>query len=240
LQLFKQDSTFQNTKTALHLGYLFRFHKRLYLGYQSAESSDIQNTNSASLSDFKNYFTSVTYEYVNNTGSNLFFTEKSKLKIEVGTGSRSTFAEKNKQYYFATVLKQDWQFNEKNHLIIKNDSYYLQSEAYLVNELARFGGINSLVGFNENSLQANFFSITRTEYRCKFSPSLYWSALVDYGLYQDQTISSKTSAIAGLGTGIKLATKTGLLNLFYGVGSAKNQTFNTKNALIHLSLTSYF
>ncbi|MEY2692390.1 MAG: hypothetical protein RIT03_780 [Bacteroidota bacterium] len=240
LQLFKQDSTFQNTKTALHLGYLFRFHKRLYLGYQSAESSDIQNTNSASLSDFKNYFTSVTYEYVNNTGSNLFFTEKSKLKIEVGTGSRSTFAEKNKQYYFATVLKQDWQLNDKNHLIIKNDSYYLQSEAYLVNELARFGGINSLVGFNENSLQANFFSITRTEYRCKFSPSLYWSALVDYGLYQDQTISSKTSAIAGLGTGIKLATKTGLLNLFYGVGSAKNQTFNTKNALIHLSLTSYF
>lgn len=240
LQLFKQDSTFQNTKTAIHLGYLFRFHKRLYLGYQSAESSDIQNTNSATLSDFKNYFTSLSYDYTNNTGSDLFFTEKSKLKIEVGTGSRKTFTKKNKQYFVSTVLKQDWQLNDKNHLILKNESYYLQSEAYLVNELVRFGGINSIVGFNENSLQANLYSITRTEYRCKLSPSLYWSALVDYGLYQDQTSSVKSSTIAGLGTGIKLATKTGLLNLFYGVGSTKNQTFNTKNALIHLSLTSYF
>lgn len=240
LQLFKQDSTFQNTKTALHLGYLFRFHKRLYLGYQSAESSDIQNTNSGLVADFKNYFTSLSYDYVNNTGSDLFFTEKTKLKIEYGTGSRTTFAKKNKQYYISSVLKQDWQLNDKNHLILKNESYFLQSESYLVNELARFGGINSLVGFNENSLQANFYSITRTEYRCKLSPSLYWSALVDYGLYQDQTSASKSSTIAGLGTGIKLATKTGLLNLFYGVGSTKNQTFNSKNALIHVSLTSYF
>lgn len=240
LQLFKQDSTFQNTKTALHLGYLFRFHKRLYLGYQSAESSDIQNTNSGLVADFKNYFTSLSYDYVNNSGSDLFFTEKTKLKIEYGTGSRATFAKKNKQYYISSVLKQDWQLNDKNHLILKNESYFLQSESYLVNELARFGGINSLVGFNENSLQANFYSITRTEYRCKLSPSLYWSALVDYGLYQDQTSASKSSTIAGLGTGVKLATKTGLLNLFYGVGSTKNQTFNTKNSLIHVSLTSYF
>ena len=240
LQLFKQDSTFQNTKTALHLGYLFRFHKRLYLGYQSAESSDIQNTNSGLVADFKNYFTSLSYDYVNNSGSDLFFTEKTKLKIEYGTGSRNTPIKKNKQYYISSVLKQDWQLNDKNHLIIKNDLYYLQSESYLVNELARFGGINSLVGFNENSLQANFYSITRAEYRYKLSPSLYWSALADYGLYQDQTTRVKSSTIAGLGTGIKLATKTGLLSLYYAVGSTKNQTFNTKNALFHVSLTSYF
>lgn len=240
LQLFKQDSTFQNTKTALHLGYFFRFHKRLYLGYHASESSDIQNTNSASLSDYKNYFSSLSYEYVNHTAEDLFFAEKTKLKIEYGTGSRNTPIKKNKQYYISSVLKQDWQLNNKNHLIIKNDLYYLQSESYLVNELARFGGINSLIGFNENSLQANFYSITRAEYRYKLSPSLYWSALADYGLYQDQTSSVKSSTIAGLGTGIKLATKTGLLSLYYAVGSAQNQTFNTKNALFHVSLTSYF
>ena len=182
----------------------------------------------------------MSYDYVNNSGSDLFFTEKTKLKIEYGTGSRNTPIKKNKQYYISSVLKQDWQLNDKNHLILKNESYLLQSESYLVNELARFGGINSLVGFNENSLQANFYSITRTEYRCKLSPSLYWSALADYGLYQDQTTRVKSSTIAGLGTGIKLATKTGLLSLYYAVGSTKNQTFNTKNALFHVSLTSYF
>jgi hypothetical protein len=240
LQLFKQDSTFQNTKTALQLGYYIRFHKRLYLGYQSAESSDIQNTNSASLADFKNHFTTLSYEYVNQTAADLFFTEKTKLKIECGTGSRSTLAKKNKQYFISSTLKHDWALNDKNHLVLKNELFYLQSNSFLINELARFGGINSLVGFNENSLQANFYSITRTEYRYKLSPSLYWSALIDYGIYQDQTVNVKSSSLTGIGTGIKLATKTGLLSLYYATGSSQNQSFTSKNALFHVSLTSYF
>lgn len=240
LHLFKQDSTFQNTKTALQLGYYIRFHKRLYLGYQSSESSDIQNTNSASLSDFKNHFTTLSYEYINHNSTDLFFSEKTKLKIECGTGSRNTLTKKNTQYFISSNLKHDWALNDKNHLVIKNELFYLQSDSFLLNELARFGGINSLVGFNENSLQANFYSITRTEYRYKIAPSLYWSVLVDYGLYQDQTISIKSSTLAGLGTGIKLATKTGILSLYYGAGSTQNQSFNSNNSLFHVSLTSFF
>jgi hypothetical protein len=240
LHLFKQDSTFQNTKTAMQIGYYIRFHKRLYLGYQSSESSDIQNTNSASLADFKNHFTTLSYAYINHTSTDLFFTEKTKLKIECGTGSRNTLTKKNTQYFISSNLKHDWALNDKNHLVIKNELFYLQSDSFLINELARFGGINSLVGFNENSLQANFYSITRTEYRYRLSSSLYWSALIDYGLYQDQTVSVKSSTLTGLGTGIKLATKTGLLSLYYAAGSAQNQTFNSKNALFHVSLTSFF
>jgi len=51
LNIFKQDSTFQNTQTALDLGYFFNYNTRVYLGYQSAESSDIQNQNTTSISD---------------------------------------------------------------------------------------------------------------------------------------------------------------------------------------------
>ena len=50
LNIFKQDSTFQNTKTAIDLGYYFNYNTHLYLGYQSTESSDIQNVNSSTLS----------------------------------------------------------------------------------------------------------------------------------------------------------------------------------------------
>src|SRR5690606_16642833 len=52
LNIFKQDSTFQNTKTALGLGYFFNYNTRLYLGYEATESSDIQNTNTTSISDY--------------------------------------------------------------------------------------------------------------------------------------------------------------------------------------------
>ena len=58
LNIFKQDSTFQNTRTSIDLGYLFTYNTRAYLGYQATESSDIQNTNSSFISDFKNSFLS--------------------------------------------------------------------------------------------------------------------------------------------------------------------------------------
>ncbi len=44
------------------------------------------------------------------------------------------------------------ELNSKNSIFIKNQSYYLQSDSYVINELYRFGGINSIRGFNENSL----------------------------------------------------------------------------------------
>jgi len=54
LNIFKQDSIFQNAKTGIDLGYYFNYNTKVYLGYQSTESSDIQNTNSSTLSDFNN------------------------------------------------------------------------------------------------------------------------------------------------------------------------------------------
>ena len=50
--------------------------------------------------------------------------------------------------------------NEKNIINIKNQNYYLKSKNYLTNELYRFGGINSIRGFAENSLQANLTDCT--------------------------------------------------------------------------------
>ena len=45
IQIFKQDSIFQNTQTAIDLGYYIDYNTRIYLGYQATESSDIQNKN---------------------------------------------------------------------------------------------------------------------------------------------------------------------------------------------------
>ena len=55
LNIFKQDSTFQNTRTNLNLGYYFGYNSKLYLGYQKTESSDIQNLNTPLFSDFESH-----------------------------------------------------------------------------------------------------------------------------------------------------------------------------------------
>ncbi|MBU3681443.1 MAG: hypothetical protein FGM16_05840 [Flavobacterium sp.] len=240
LQIFQQDSTFQRTKTEMQLGYWFRFNKRMYIGYQSTESSDIQNVNLPTISDFKNQFTTANYTYTDYSSEEILFPERAKVNVTIGLGNRNTSTQKNRQQFISSFLLKDWKINAKNNILLRNELYYLQSKTYLINELFRFGGINSIVGFNENSLQANFLNATRIEYRKNLSSTLYWTAIIDYGIYQDKTITSQYNSLTGIGSGLKLANKNGMLSILYSVGSTAKQKLDTQNALIQISFKTNF
>jgi hemolysin activation/secretion protein len=107
----------------------------------------------------------------------------------------------------------------------------LKSDTYIINELYRFGGINSIRGFAENSLQANFMTAIITEYRYIISPDLYLHSIIDYGYYQDDSTNSKGNLL-GFGLGLGVQTKNGLLKLAIANGSAKNQQIKFYNTII--------
>lgn len=238
LNIFKQDSTFQNTKTAIDLGYFFNYNTRLYLGYQSTESSDIQNLNLARLNDFKNSFVTSNFEYFAFKDDYLF-PEKTKAYVKVGYGSRNSKFNNNDQVFFNIEFKHNLYLNDKNLFNIKTQNYYLSSDTYIVNELYRFGGINSIRGFNENSLQANFFTSLLTEYRYVLTPGIYAHTIVDYGYYQDKT-SDNSGTLLGLGFGFGLLTKNGLFNIVYANGSTKDQAIKLSNSIVHISFKTNF
>ena len=239
LQIFKQDSTFQNTKTAIELGYLFNYNTRLYLGYQSTESSDIQNQNNASISDYKNAFTTINFEYAALRPEDYFVSEKTKVNIKTGVGSRDTPLNKEKQLFFELDLLQVIPINDKNLFRLRSKSFYLNSGTYIVNELYRFGGINSIRGFNENSLQANLFSSLLTEYRYLISPGLQAYTIVDYGYFNDK-VAANNSTLLGIGIGFAIATKNGRLNIIYANGSTREQQIKLNNSIIHIGFTTTF
>lgn len=239
LNIFKQDSTFQNTKTAIDLGYYFNYNTRLYTGYQSTESSDIQNTNNSSISDYENSFITSTFEFLDFKNDDLFFPEKTRINLKAGLGKRTSKLESNKQSFLDFNIKHNIYLNEKNSLNIKSQNFYLKSENYIINELYRFGGINSIRGFNENSLQGNLLTSIITEYRYVLAPSIYAHSIVDYGYYQDKT-SNINDRLLGLGFGFGLLTKNGLLNLAYANGSTKNQAIKLSNSIIHISFKTFF
>ena len=239
LNIFKQDSTFQNTQTSIDLGYYFNYNTRLYLGYQSAESSDINNVNSSTLSDFENQFITSTFEFVNFKPDDFLFPEKSNYVIKLGTGKRESQFQSNNQFFGSLNLKHNFYLNNKNVVNIKSQNFYLQSEEYIINELYRFGGINSIRGFNENSLQGNIFSSILTEYRYVLSSNIYVHSIIDYAYYQDKTTNIKDNLL-GLGFGFGLLTKNGLFNLVYANGSTKDQAIKLSNSIVHISLKATF
>ena len=242
LNIFKQDSLFQNTRSNIDLGYFLNYNNRMYLGYQSTESSDIQNTNSALLNDYKNSFFTLNYEFFNfNTNNNsiFLFPDSTSLNVKVGTGKRDSKLESNTQFFGNLNMIYNIYLNAKNVLNIKSQNYYLQSSSYIINELYRFGGINSIRGFNENSLQGNTFSSLLTEYRYVLSPSIYAHTIIDYGYFQDKTSNIDNNLLC-FGFGFGLQTKNGLLNLIYANGSKNDQTIKLSNSIIHISFKTSF
>jgi hypothetical protein len=248
LNIFKQDSTFQNTKTAIDISYFISYNTRIYIGYQSTVSSDIQNKNNAVISDYNNSFITSNLDYSKQDKPNSLLFTPSTLLLKTGLGNRQTnnqteSTKKATQFFLELQASHDFYLNTKNSIALRTQNYYLHSPTYLNNELTRFGGINSIRGFAENSLQGHFLSSLLTEYRYLVSPTLYLHSILDYAIYQDNTALNKndvTKKVLGLGAGLGLQTKTGLLKLAFTNGSAKDQKINFNNTILQLTYNVKF
>lgn len=239
LKIFKQDSLFQNTTTDIDLGYYFNYNSRVFLGYQSAESVDIQKTTSGTISSYSNSFWTASYQFTDLNPDDFLFREKANLYVKFGTGKRNSKIETAQQQFTQVQAHYNFYLNRKNIIFLKNQSFYLQSDNYLTNELYRFGGINSIRGFSENSLQANLFSAIITEYRYVLTQGMYVHSIIDYGYFQDKTTDTKENLL-GLGFGFGLLTKNGLFNLIYANGSTGEQSIKLSNSIVHISFKAIF
>ncbi|CAM3972727.1 membrane protein [Flavobacterium antarcticum] len=238
LNIFKQDSLFQNTKTAIDLGYYFNYNKKLFIGYQSTESSDIQNTANLLISDYESKFVTTTFEYKNYTDERLF-PQKTKFIFKTGFGSRTSKLETNSQTFFELNMSHDLYLNKRNVVNLRSENFYLSSSNFITNELYRFGGIQSIRGFAENSLQANTMASLMTEYRFILSSNLYMHSVLDYGFYKDDT-NSTTNNLLGLGFGVGIGSKNGLLNLIYANGSINQQAIKLANSVVQIKFITKF
>lgn len=239
LQIFRQDSTFQNTQTQIGLSYFRRYNHRFTLGYQATESSDIQNSNAANLNDFKNRFATLAMGYFVRETQSPLFPMRTNLEVTFGTGSRDSKFNKDAQWLVSSAFEHLLWLNPRNLVQLRTEQYYLFSDTYLISELHRFGGINSVRGFNENSLQATLTASLMAEYRYLLSPELYVHTITDYGYFEDKA-SGFSGNMLGLGFGFGLQTRTGLLNLVYANGSLSGQPIKLSNSILHLSLRATF
>ena len=243
LNIFKQDSTYQNTKTALELGYYFSYSKRFFVGYQTTESSDIQNSNSPILKDYKNTFVTATFEYNDYRPELLLFPYKTLFSFKTGVGQRTSTLEKIPQIFIESNFEHNFYLNNQNVVWVKNTNYFLRSKEYIVGELFRFGGSRSIRGFAENLLQGNAALLLSTEYRYILSSTLYVHSIMDYGHYLDESkiiTNSYSNSLIGLGVGFGLSTKFGLFNISYANGFLTNEAINTRNSIVHISFNTKF
>ncbi len=240
LRIFRQDSTFITTDQQVRATYQINPTSDSYLGYKAFESSNLldQAITGSPIEDFESKFLLAGVGYTKQQRNNLF-PIKSELELNTEIGSRDLKDSKDDQIKLITTINYIFNLNQKNSIYIQNGTKILFSDTFLKNELFRFGGITSIRGFDENSIDANLLTVFNTEYRYQFNSGLYLHTIIDLGYFENETIGLKEK-LYSYGIGIGLQSKAGLLKLNIANGNSENQSFNFSNTKIHLALTSRF
>lgn len=240
LRIFKRDSSFTTVNQSARLHYQINSKHKIYGGIISTESNNLlsENTNSI-ISDYKTQHYTLAYQFLKPQSNSLLFPIQSKLYLEAGFGERKTSMNSEKQAQYSLDALKIFALNSKNSIFIRLNGSNLISDSYFENELLRFGGINSIRGFEENSLFASLYGIINTEYRFKLNNSIYVHSIIDAGYFENKITSNKEK-LFGYGFGFGILTKAGLLRFNYANGKNENTQFKLSNSKIHLSLTANF
>lgn len=238
LELFKQDSTMLNTKFNAAALYYLNFNHRVGIGYQST-SSVAGTANFYQAANYNNTFVTLNY-LLNKYQTHPLFKQKYHVNGIAGVGSKTEELNNRKgaqqfiniNAHYLLQLNNRW--HTHHHL---ESSLLLSAIPLLYNEYYRFGGINSIRGFQENSLLTNKQLGIYNEVRYLLAPNMYLHSITDAAYYEGENTKDFLYSF-GLGFGIQ--TGGGLFNIIYANGVQPNTDFKMRNAIFHLSYKTQF
>jgi hypothetical protein len=240
LNIFKKDSTFSTIQQSAKLFYQLNSKSKIFAGIRSVQSNDLlDGMSTLPIDDYNSLFYNLSYSYRSRENYNDLFPINFQFVAEGGLGRRSLNDQDMSQSNFSFDSFKIFNLSKKNSVFIRSNGSFLFSDTYLFNELSRFGGINSIRGFEENSLFATSFAVLNTEYRYKISKSLYVNSIID-GAYFENDLQDTKEKLFGFGFGFGLLTNSGLLKLNYANGKNENQKFKFSNSKVHISLKASF
>ena len=239
LNIFRKDSTFLNAKQYAKINYLINAQHKIGIGITSTNSTNLLENDTDILNDYTSNNYSLHYNYTKPQFYDLLFPVNFWLDFSSGFGNRTNDTGKQNQSVFNLDLYKIFNLNNKNSFYTRINAATLISDNYLDNELFRFGGINSIRGFEENSLVANLYGVLSTEYRYRLSNSIYIHSVLDAAYFENKITNSKEK-LFGFGFGLGLLTNAGLFRLNYSSGKTEDRQFKLSDSKVHVSLTATF
>ena len=234
--LYKEDSTFLNTKFDSRLFYEINSNIKFALTYNSESSENLGGNLNNNIETFSNYFLGFQLKY-SIPKNDFFFNKSFNFEINPTFGARKTITDSSDQFKIETTISYLWDLNFRNSLYIKNKTGYLSSDSFLDNELFRIGGANSIRGFDEQSIFTNNYTFLNIEYRFLTSQKSYLYSITDIGFLETR---SKKDSILGLGIGYLFVTNSSQIKLSTAVGKDSSQSFNFNNSKLIISWISFF
>lgn len=233
--IHKQDSTFLNTKLNTRLLYNYSNKSSIGITYKSENSIEtLINTVNDSIADFSNSFIGILYSH-RISKQDIFNNDKFYFEINPSIGERNS----EQQFQLNLKLQYIFDFSKKSSFYINNQSGYLNSEDILTNELYRIGGVNSIRGFNEESIFTSKYTYFNTEYRYLTSPKSYIYSITDFGYFKAIN-SNENKQIFSLGIGYLFRINNSQLNINYNYGVQNAGLSSNNSSRISIYFKNFF
>ena len=234
--IYKQDSTFLNTKLNTSLKYQIRNNSNLFVSFNSEKSENSTKNISNNISTYENYFLGFGYEY-KILKNDIFKNDIFFININPSFGKRKTIDNTSKQIKIATTLTYLLDLNRKNSIYFRNKTALLNSTTYFDNELFRIGGNKSIRGFNEQSIFVKNYLLQNIEFRYQSSKSSYLYTITDLALIS--TTNSKEK-LYSLGLGYLFNSNSSQINISTAVGTNTKNPLDFKNTQFFVNWVNFF
>lgn len=160
---------------------------------------------------------------------------------EVSSAEQESEPGKIGQWIARAELHKFSRLGKRSTLMIRANSYHMESDQIIFNELERIGGLKTLRGMDEQSIRASSYLVLTGEYRALTGERSFLSAFFDQGFYQYKTIDeSGSDRPYGLGVGASIESGAGVLSLNYALGSQFGQALDLSTGKVHFGYSALF
>lgn len=245
--LYKRDSTFLDVKSLIGLTYALSGGGIIKASYQLTASSLLSGSGNSTqfsrLSNIKTNAYAISYwkrklDYVPNPSKGTF------IQAEFAIGTRNTIKDslREKSSVFRLNVQFERYFSLAARHVLKVATSFESYHAPVIyqNELYRFGGLNSLRGFNEDELYASTKAQLTLEYRFLVDKNSNAFLFYDQAYYENNAVNYYKDHPFSLGTGFSFGTRLGIFTISYAVGKQFNNPFDFRLSKIHFGYTAYF
>ena len=240
VNIYRQDSTFANVKFLP--SFYYHLNNRNKVGLRGTlETSSIIDSLYTQGKDYNKRGIGIWYEMTEPTDIDLFLY---KTKISAGydflttTYTKDNIKATQNQFYF--YGEHNYHISGNHFLNIKGEGRMMDSKMeFSTNELFRFGGWNSMRGFNENSLAADYFYYGGLEYRYLIGNQAFFDLFGQYGQLNNKSLNVKPK-LYSVGLGFNFFIPIGLMSFQLSNGNEFGNPFKFNDIKIHWGILSRF
>jgi len=236
LNLTQRDSTFTSNENIIDVDMNFR-NLRAGLGFQINNST--VDTEAQNVEDFKSRSINIFSDYTLVDDEDLLIPDLFKISFRFGTGLKEQSFEKTNFNKFSIELYKKFNFSSKLKFQTKIFREEINSKNLVNNELLRFGGSNSIRGFDDNSIFTDGYTLLNSSLNFYINDTIYIYTIFDVANYSNDILNIEQDIYSG-GFGFSSITKNGIVSISYSKGNNWGNRFNLKNAKINVIFAAFF